>query len=386
MLRTIFKISLAGLVLVLAACSSPKERKAESVLDTPEYHYAQGKKFLDKADLAGALREFNQAIALKNEFAPAYEGLALVNIEQKQLDAAEQNIKKALSIDGDFVPAVIARGRLYNARGEFEDAVEEFEDALDDIDGSDSQFDKKQARIDGLYYMGDAYKNWGKYIEAQTTYQKILSIDNTNTRASEAIRKLAEYQMAVAGQSPELQKIARQKEVTRADVAVLFVTELPLDKIFRQSPRQQGVKFAAPSGGVMGKKDTPAAENTMTANDVPDTHWAKSFIDNSLDRGIIEVFPDGTFRPEEKVNRAEFARLIEHFLVKAWDDRGLETQYFGSVSPFADVLNTSPVFNAIMVVSTRGIIPGKEDGTYGIFDAVSGTEALNIIRNLKAKF
>ena len=105
-----------------------------------------------------------------------------------------------------------------------------------------------------------------------------------------------------------------------------------------------------------------------------------------LGTGIIEKYPDGTYRPDEKVNRAEFARLIEHFLVKAWDDKGLETQYFGSVSPFADVLNTSPIFNSIMVVSTRGIMPGNEDGTFAPLSVVSGAEALNIIRNLKAKF
>ena len=45
--------------------------------------------------------------------------------------------------------------------------------------------------------------------------------------------RLAEYQAAVAGQSPELKKIAAQKEVTRADIAVLMVTELPIDKIIR---------------------------------------------------------------------------------------------------------------------------------------------------------
>ena len=86
------------------------------------------------------------------------------------------------------------------------------------------------------------------------------------------------------------------------------------------------------------------------------------------------------------MNRAEFARLIEHFLVKAYDDQSIETQFFGSVSPFADVLNTSPIFNSTMTVSTRGIMPGFEDGTFKPLNAVSGAEALNIIRNMKAKF
>jgi len=379
--------SVLTIMALIAGCSGPKERKAQSVLDTPEYHYAQGKKFLDNNDLGNAQREFNEAKSLKHNFAPAYEGLALVFLEKKNFKEAAKNIDEALSLDGDWIPAVVARGRLLSAQGKYEDAIDEFEDALDDIDDSEAKFDKKQVKMDALYHMGTAYKDWGKYIKAQTTYQKILAIDNTNMKASNAIKKLAEYQAAVAGQSPELQKIARQKEITRADVAVLFVTELPLDKIFRKSTRQQQVKFKAPEGGIMKKPEKPKPmAATGTATDVPDNHWAKSFIDQALEKGIIEKFPDGSFRPEEKVNRAEFAKLIEHFLVKAWDDPGLETQYFGSMSPYSDVLNTSPIFNSVMVVSTRNIIPGMEDGTFRPLQAVSGTEALNIIRQLKSKF
>jgi tetratricopeptide (TPR) repeat protein len=373
-------------LILLVACGGPKERQAESVLDTPEYHYNQGKKYLERNDLTNALREFNEAKSLKADFAPAYEGIALVNIEQKDFESAKNNIDKSLSEDGNWVPAVVARGRLYAAKEQYEDAVDEFNDALDDIDGSKSKFDKKEVRMDALYHKGNAYRGWEKYIDAQTTFQSILDIDNTNVKASLAIKELAEYQAAVAGQSPELKKIAKQKEISRADVAVLFVTELPLDKIFRTAPRKNAISFSAPDGGVMGKKEEETPASPVIATDVPDTHWARSFIEEALQKGIIEKYPDGSYRPEEKVNRAEFARLIEHFLVKAWDDKGLETQYFGSVSPFADVLNTSPIFNSIMTVSTRGIMPGYEDGTFGPLNAVTGAESLNIIRNMKAKF
>jgi tetratricopeptide (TPR) repeat protein len=108
--------------------------------------------------------------------------------------------------------------------------------------------------MDALYHMGVAYKEWGQYIPAQTTFQKILEIDNTNVKASLAIKELAEYQAAVAGQSPVLQKIAKQKEVTRSDVAVLFVTELPLEKIFRKSKRLESVQYRAPDSGVRRKR------------------------------------------------------------------------------------------------------------------------------------
>jgi len=386
MLMKVLVPCLVFALIFLTACAGPKEREAMSVLDTPEKHYTQGKRFLDKDDLVNAQREFEEAKSLRATFAPAYEGLAIVNILQKNYEEAERNIDKSLSEDGDWVPAVVARGRLYAAKGEYEDAIDEYDDALDDIDGSKSKFEKKEVRMDALYYKGHAYREWGKYIEAQTTFQQILEIDNTNVKASNAIQELAAYQAAVAGQSPELKKIAQQKEVTRADVAVLFVTELPLEKIFRKSARKQAIQFKAPDAGVMGKREEEKPASLAVATDVPSNHWAISFITEALETGIIEKFPDGTYRPEEKVNRAEFAKLIEYFLIKAWDDKGLETEYFGNTSPFADVLNTSPIFNAIMVVSSRGIMPGYEDGTFKPLNAVSGADALNIIRNLKAKF
>ena len=43
-------------------------------------------------------------------------------------------------------------------------------------------------------------------------------------------------------------------------------------------------------------------------------------------------------------------------------------------------------FNAVMTSGSRGIIPGKEDGTFGISDAVPGTEALLIMKRLSDLF
>jgi tetratricopeptide (TPR) repeat protein len=370
--------------LFMLYCGGPKERKAESVLDTPENHYIQGVKYLNNNDLANAEREFNLAKGLKNDFAPAYEGLAIVALENGKLKEADKLIDEALDHDDDWTPAIVAKGRLLMVQEKYEDAIDEFDDALDETKSSKTVKDKKTVLKDAHYWKGTTFKRWGKYIEAQTTFQEILNIDNTDIRAGLAIKELAEYQAAVAGQSPELRKIAAQKEITRSDVAVLFVTELPLEKIFRKSPAQQSLKFSAPGQSVMGKPEEAKSDGWPA--DVTYTHWAKTYIEKALNAGIMSNYPDGTFKPDLKVNRAEFAMLIQQFMVKAYDDQSIETKHFGDASPFADVLNTSPIFNAIMVVSTRGIMPGMDDGTFKPLTVVSGAESLNIIRNLKAKF
>jgi uncharacterized lipoprotein YddW (UPF0748 family) len=41
------------------------------------------------------------------------------------------------------------------------------------------------------------------------------------------------------------------------------------------------------------------------------THWARLFIEGLATRGIISGFPDGTFRPDRTMNRAEFAAILQ---------------------------------------------------------------------------
>ncbi len=46
-------------------------------------------------------------------------------------------------------------------------------------------------------------------------------------------------------------------------------------------------------------------------------NWAQSFIEFLSQRGIIEGFPDGTFRPDELVTRAQFAAMLQKAFPKA---------------------------------------------------------------------
>ena len=55
----------------------------------------------------------------------------------------------------------------------------------------------------------------------------------------------------------------------------------------------------------------PAPVFAQTAfSDVSNNYWAKDFIQDLSERGIIKGFPDRTFRPDAPVTRAEFAAMI----------------------------------------------------------------------------
>lgn len=66
--------------------------------------------------------------------------------------------------------------------------------------------------------------------------------------------------------------------------------------------------------------------------DVSKQHWAFEYISDMVEREILSGYPDGTFKPEDKVSRAEFARIMA-------SAAGLEVKPT-SVSSFADVAIT----------------------------------------------
>ncbi|MBF2057859.1 MAG: S-layer homology domain-containing protein [Cyanobacterium sp. T60_A2020_053] len=51
-------------------------------------------------------------------------------------------------------------------------------------------------------------------------------------------------------------------------------------------------------------------------NDVSDNHWANQFITALVSRGVIAGFPDGTFKPEAPVTRAQFAAMVQKAMTK----------------------------------------------------------------------
>ncbi|GAB4196232.1 MAG: hypothetical protein Fur006_43480 [Coleofasciculaceae cyanobacterium] len=40
-------------------------------------------------------------------------------------------------------------------------------------------------------------------------------------------------------------------------------------------------------------------------------HWARPFIESLAEAKIVNGFPDGTFKPNQPVTRAEFATLVQ---------------------------------------------------------------------------
>ncbi|MBD2178337.1 S-layer homology domain-containing protein [Pseudanabaena sp. FACHB-1998] len=84
-------------------------------------------------------------------------------------------------------------------------------------------------------------------------------------------------------------------------------------------------------------------------NDVPTNYWAQPFIQELAARDIIKGFPDGGFRPNDPVTRAQFAAMLSKAINKAPVRGGVN---------FVDVASNYWAANAIQKSYTIGFMSG----------------------------
>jgi hypothetical protein len=109
--------------------------------------------------------------------------------------------------------------------------------------------------------------------------------------------------------------------------------------------------------------------------DVSVDHWAAKQIDILSDEGVIVGYPDGTFKPDENVTRAEFASMA----IKAL---GQEHTKVAQPVTFTDITSEYWAYQAIQKALYFELISAPEDG--GLFrpdDNVSREEATTVAVN-----
>ncbi|MBD2210812.1 S-layer homology domain-containing protein [Nostoc linckia FACHB-104] len=90
-------------------------------------------------------------------------------------------------------------------------------------------------------------------------------------------------------------------------------------------------------------------------NDVPADFWGLRFINVLSSRGIIKGFPDYTFRPNQPVNRAEFAAILQG---------AFEYKPVKNTLKFKDVTDKSWANSAINQTISAGFLKGYPNQTF----------------------
>ena len=365
---------LFAIVLLFAGCKK-QVIKPESVLDTPENHYRMGVRLIDDGKVQDAYSEFDRAVKMDRKAPWGYLGFALYYGATKDFKNAEKNIKKAEKYSKKATPVEIVKARLI--------VMKKDKDWLEIARKIYNKILKKEPKnAEAWYYLGMANREAFAFGAAADAFKKVMEIPNNEwmERADKEWKLMNDIQRAMPG-TKYGKKIALLPKLDRADFAVLLMEEFKLkDVLKKRRPKVYDNSFKTPDQ--MNQKTTQ--QNTLP----PDiqNHWAKNWIKYVLNLNIrgLKPFPDGTFKPDMYMTRANFAQAIEDLMVLINNDASITRKYLGEKSHFPDVRSDYYAYNSIALCVDRGILQVKSlTGEFDPEAPISGAEALLAIRALQ---
>jgi parallel beta-helix repeat protein len=153
---------------------------------------------------------------------------------------------------------------------------------------------------------------------------------------------------------PDTKQLDPTKDATRAEVAAMVYQAL-VDANQVSEVNSDYIVSATPDDNQ--PKTFPDIQN----------HWAKPFIEGLLDKGLISGFGDGTFKPNEKMTRAQYAAL----LVKAFDPEPKR-----EAKNFLDVSDKSWAKDVIQKAYRGGFLSGYPGDMFRQGDNVERVQVL----------
>jgi len=388
------------LVILLAAGCAKQVARCTAPEDNPAHHYLRGMEALESGKIDLAQEKFDRALYCEENFSAAYGGKAIVAalkakgmgdagyraIEVARAEEYLEKAKKLVETDNDrfeyqlavlrVAPAVKGKDWLDRAEVAYRAAQ-----SLEKVD--ERRLDYYQGKEAAAYFMGLAYLEGYQFRKAEDKFRETLDsrkMGKWNEPADKAWKKTSKIVRAMGGITvgDVGKKIAVKETVSRGDLAALLVDEMKIDKLF--------------AGRIPVKSQLAAMKAEFVPADLL-SHQFREEVDVIMKwkvRGLEPKYDQTTkaylFKPEDKVQRGEMAFILEDVLMKLTGDEKIATAYFGQErSPFPDVKTTSPYYNAVMNMTSRGIMEGELSGEFRFNEPVDGAEAILAIRMLQQK-
>lgn len=387
------------LMLAVAGCAKPVAR-CTAPEDNPAHHYLRGMEMLEAGKLDQAMEKFNRTIYCEENFGPAYGGKAMVyalkakngkeaSYREADVTSANENLdrfRKLVESDNDRFEHQLAVLRVKIAlKGK--DWLDQAEDAyraaisIKQID--ERRLDYYQGKEAASYFMGIAYLEAYAFRKAEDKFRETLDarkMGKWNEPADKAWKKTSKIVRAMGGITvgDVGKKIAVKDSVSRGDLSALLIDEMKLDKLF--------------AGRIPVKSKIDAMQAEFTPADILYNPFKEEILTimKWKVRGLEPKFDQTTkaylFKAEDAVKRGEMAFILEDVLIKLTGDEKLATAFFGQDrSPFPDVKSTSPYYNAVLNMTSRGIMEGDLSGEFRVNEPVDGAEAILAIRMLQQR-
>jgi Tol biopolymer transport system component len=119
--------------------------------------------------------------------------------------------------------------------------------------------------------------------------------------------------------------------------------------------------LAGGDGGVV-----PPPRGTQSFGDVPADHWAFRYIESCLAEGAVQGYPDGSYQPDQSVNRGQMAVYIARAMVSPTGDAAVPDPPAGDPT-FSDVSAENEwgwCYRHVEYCAAEGVVQGYWDGSY----------------------
>nr|WP_297999630.1 S-layer homology domain-containing protein [uncultured Anaerotignum sp.] len=118
---------------------------------------------------------------------------------------------------------------------------------------------------------------------------------------------------------------------------------------------------------------TDKTGDAKTFTDVPANQWYAKAVMTLAGKGVISGYPDGTFKPDASITRAEFVTMAMNFA----------DAEKGTACSFPDVPQNMWYYGAIAGATQNGWISGYPDGTFGPDRYITRAEVTSVINRME---
>lgn len=130
-------------------------------------------------------------------------------------------------------------------------------------------------------------------------------------------------------------------------------------------------------------KTTKTSDSAKSFSDLKENSWYSEAVEIATSNGIINGYPDGTFKPNNPITRAEASAIISNSNNLNQEDN---LKKLDNVKEFNDISKNHWYYNSVMLCRLFDIISGYPDGSFRPGNNITRAEAFVMIyKSIKQK-
>ncbi|NLF43272.1 MAG: S-layer homology domain-containing protein, partial [Bacteroidales bacterium] len=134
---------------------------------------------------------------------------------------------------------------------------------------------------------------------------------------------------------------------------------------------------------LLGANENTDSQFTGSYTDLKDNHWAAWAIKFTSRVGLFKGYPDGSFKPDQNITRAEFATVVLQFVIKVKGNAIQEKLANIDISkPKFDDVKGHWAQENIEKLTALGYISGYPDGTFKPENKIKRSESVALINRV----